>query len=211
MDGTLIDSERLWTRALDDTAAWLGGSLSDDVRPQMLGAGTARLVELVHEEVGVDGDQAVTAAYLNERVAASMASELAWRPGAPELLRAVEAAGVPAALVTSTERQLAAVCLDMIGQHYFAVTLYGDEVQQRKPHPEPYLTVASRLGVEPGRCVAIEDSPAGIAAAEAAGCTVLAVPSEVAIEPGPGRTVRSSLVGLTVDDLDALVRARLAG
>jgi beta-phosphoglucomutase-like phosphatase (HAD superfamily) len=82
----------------------------------------------------------------------------------------------------------------------------GDEVSRPKPHPDPYLRAAELLGVEPARCVAIEDSPLGIAAAEAAGCAVLAVPSEVHIEAAPARTIRTSLAGLAVAELAALVR-----
>ena len=69
----------------------------------------------------------------------------------------------------------------------------GDQVMDGKPHPEAYLTAAARLGVDPARCVAIEDSPTGIASAEAAGCVVVAVPHIVPIEPAPGRTEVQSL------------------
>ncbi|MGH8961373.1 MAG: HAD-IA family hydrolase, partial [Jatrophihabitantaceae bacterium] len=70
----------------------------------------------------------------------------------------------------------------------------------------PYLTAAARLQVPPERAVVIEDSPLGIASGEAAGCVVVAVPSEVRIEPSPTRTVVDSLLSLTIDRLDALVR-----
>jgi beta-phosphoglucomutase-like phosphatase (HAD superfamily) len=76
-----------------------------------------------------------------------------------------------------------------------------------KPAPDPYLRAAALLGVAPGDCVAVEDSPTGIRAAEAAGVPVLAVPCEVPIPPGPGRVVRESLVGLTLDDLESVRRA----
>ena len=62
----------------------------------------------------------------------------------------------------------------------------GDEVQHGKPDPEAYLTAAARLGVDPARCLAIEDSPAGVASAEAAGCVVIAVPNQVPIGRGAG-------------------------
>jgi beta-phosphoglucomutase-like phosphatase (HAD superfamily) len=83
----------------------------------------------------------------------------------------------------------------------------GDQVLDGKPHPEAYLTAAARLGVEPGRCVAIEDSPTGIASAEAAGCVVIAIPHSVPIERSATRTTVESLVDLTADRLDELVRA----
>jgi beta-phosphoglucomutase-like phosphatase (HAD superfamily) len=80
-------------------------------------------------------------------------------------------------------------------------------VAHPKPAPDPYLRAAELLDVPPAESVAIEDSPLGIASAEAAGCVVLAVPSEVPLEAAPGRTVVPSLVGITVADLAALVSA----
>jgi beta-phosphoglucomutase-like phosphatase (HAD superfamily) len=110
--------------------------------------------------------------------------------------------------VTSTNRPLTEIALDTLGRELFAASVCGDEVVRPKPHPEPYLTAAALIGASPKQCVAIEDSPLGIAAAEAAGCVVLAVPSEVAIEPAPTRSVRDSLAGVTVQHLAAMVRLR---
>jgi beta-phosphoglucomutase-like phosphatase (HAD superfamily) len=88
----------------------------------------------------------------------------------------------------------------------FATLVTGDQVSDGKPHPEAYLLAAERLGAEPARCVAIEDSPTGIAAAEAAGCVVVAVPHHVPIEPAPGRAIVSSLADLSVARLRRLAR-----
>ena len=90
-----------------------------------------------------------------------------------------------------------------------AVVVTGDEVNDGKPHPEAYLTAAARLGVDPARCVAIEDSPTGVASAEAAGCVVVAVPHHVPIAAAPTRTVVGSLTDLDVARLDAMVRERV--
>ena len=127
-------------------------------------------------------------------------------PGAGELLASLRAAGVPVALVSSSFRGLVDAVLDQ-GVGPFELTLAGDEVCDAKPHPEPYLTAARRLGVPAARCVVIEDSPSGVAAAEAAGCAVLAVPSVpgVVFDPAPRRRVVRSLTGVTVADLRALV------
>ena len=83
----------------------------------------------------------------------------------------------------------------------------GDEVVHAKPAPEPYLTAAARLGVNPARCVVLEDSPAGIASGEAAGCAVVAVPSVAGVQVGERsrRLVVPSLVGVTVGQLQGLV------
>jgi HAD superfamily hydrolase (TIGR01509 family) len=206
MDGTLLDSERLWTVALDDLAEWLGGELSTAARESMVGSTLSRSVAILHDDLGVEADPEASSAFLIQRTAEQFHTDLTWRPGARELLIAVHSAGVPAALVTSTHRRLTEIALDTLGREYFAATVCGDEVRRPKPSPDPYLLAAELLGVAPGSCVAIEDSPLGIASAEASGTAVLAVPSEVAIAPASTRTVRTSLIGLTVADLAALVR-----
>ena len=205
MDGTLLDSEKVWDVALADLAAWLGGDLSVTARRRMVGSSLARSVAILHADLGIEADPESSAAYLTERTAELFRTSLTWKPGGRELLAALRAAKIPAALVTSTHRYLTEIALDTIGREFFAATVCGDEVRKPKPHPDPYLRAAELLAVDPTRCLAVEDSPLGIAAAEAAGCAVLAVPSEVAIDPAPTRTVRDSLAGVSVADLAALV------
>jgi HAD superfamily hydrolase (TIGR01509 family) len=206
MDGTLLDSEKVWDVALADLAAWLGGELSATARQRMVGSSLARSVAILHADLGIEADPESSGAFLTERTAELFRTALVWKPGARELLEALREANVPSALVTSTHRYLTEIALDTIGREFFAAVVCGDEVRRPKPHPDPYLRAAELLGVEPGRCVAVEDSPLGIAAAEAAGCVVLGVPSEIVIEPAPTRTIRASLVGVSVAELAALVR-----
>jgi HAD superfamily hydrolase (TIGR01509 family) len=206
MDGTLLDSEKVWDVALDDLATWLGGDLSPSARERMVGSSLARSVAILHADLGIEADPESSAAYLTERVAELFRTDLVWKDGALELLRAVNEAGIPAALVTSTHRRLTEIALDTMGRQHFTATVCGDEVRRPKPNPDPYLRAAELLGVRADRSVAIEDSPVGIAAAEAAGCVVLAVPSEVEIEQAPTRTIRHTLADVTVADLAAMVR-----
>jgi len=206
MDGTLLDSEHIWEIALNDLAHELGGTLSIASRAAMVGAHTSQLVDLVHKELAVGADQSRSAEFILTRTAELFHTGLKWRPGAQQLLADIRSAGIPAALVTSTERALVEIALDTLGRDYFAVTVCGDEVDQPKPAAAPYQQAAQALSANTARCVAVEDSPVGVAAAEAAGCVVLAVPSEVMINPAPGRTVRSSLVGTSASDLVSLVR-----
>lgn len=205
MDGTLLDSEKVWDVALDDLAAWLGGTLSPAARASMIGSSLRRSVGIVHADLDVDADPARSGAFLTDRTTELFGTELTWQPGARELLAAVHDAGIPAALVTSTYRALTEIALDTLGRHYFTATVCGDEVAHPKPSADPYLRAAALVGAAVRACVAIEDSPLGVASAEAAGCAVLAVPSEVVIEPAATRTVRASLVGLSVADLTALL------
>lgn len=205
MDGTLLDSEKVWDVALADLASWLGGELSTRARQRMVGSSLARSVAILHADLGIEADPESSGAYLTERTAELFRTDLTWKPGARELLSTVRDAGIGAALVTSTHRHLTEIALDTMGREFFTVTVCGDEVRRPKPHPDPYLRGAELLGVDPTDCVAIEDSPLGIAAAEAAGCAVLAVPSEVEIEPAPTRTICSTLVDMSIADLAALL------
>ena len=70
--------------------------------------------------------------------------------------------------MTATHRRLVEPVLDAVGRHYFAASVAGDEVRHGKPAPDPYLTAAALLGVDPTQCVALEDSPTGVAAARGA-------------------------------------------
>ncbi|WP_308258343.1 HAD family hydrolase [Saccharothrix obliqua] len=208
MDGTLLDSEKLWDIPLYEFAEKLGGELSLATRQAMVGSNVPTTMALLFAEVGVtptDDEVADGAAWIMRRTEEVFRAGLPWRPGAREALREVRSSGVPMALVTSTERGLTEVALDTIGRDLFDVTVCGDEVGGRnKPLPDPYLRAAELLGVDAARCVAVEDSPTGVASAVAAGCTVLVVPCDVPVPPGERRVFRESLVGVDLDVLKSL-------
>ena len=180
MDGTLVDSEKLWDVALHELAAEYGGTLSGPARRAMMGtAWPRRWASSTTTSANRGGTHRPAPSWINARILELFRTGLRWRPGALTLLRAVRAAGIPTALVTSSGRPLVEVALDTLGRDSFDAVVCGDEVDSAKPHPEPYLTAARLLGVPIGRCVAIEDSPTGVASALAAGAAVLAVPAEV--------------------------------
>jgi HAD superfamily hydrolase (TIGR01509 family) len=210
LDGTLLDSEKLWDIPLYELTEKLGGQLSTETRQAMVGTNVPVTLRLLFAEVGIThpGEEQLVdaAAWVERRMTEVFRQDLPWRPGAAAALATVRATGLPMALVTSTERTLTEIALDTIGRHLFDVTVCGDEVDGRnKPLPEPYLKACRMLAVEPTECVAVEDSPTGVASAVAAGCTVLVVPCEVEVEPGERRVFRTSLEGLTVADLTALL------
>jgi HAD superfamily hydrolase (TIGR01509 family) len=197
MDGTLVDSEKVWDIALRELAVRAGGELSDAARHAMIGNSMATSMRLMREDLGQpDRPEAPDVAWLNARVLELFADGLVWRPGACELLHAVRVAGLPTALVTSTGRALVEVALKTIGPENFDVVVCGDDVRMPKPDPEPYRTAATLLGVRVEDCVAIEDSPTGVASALASGAAVLAVPAELELPPTDGVHLRTSLVGV---------------
>ena len=113
----------------------------------------------------------------------------------------MKAAGLPTAMVTMSYRNLASTVAELLPAGSFDTLVCGDDVRNGKPDPEPYLLAASRLGVPAERCLAIEDSPSGIASAEAAGCLVVAVPNQVPVPAAPTRTVLPTLDGLSLAEL----------
>lgn len=197
LDGLLIDSEPVWSIAEEEIMAWLGGPWNIEVKAACLGK---RIDESCRNLVAIAGSDRAPEEVMErllDRMAQLFRHHLPWMPGARALLDRLGAAGVPLGLVSSSFRVLVDAALETIGKDRFAVTLAGDEVSRAKPDPEPYLRAAAALGADPAYCVVFEDSPTGVAAAEAAGCRVVAVPDVVPIPPAPGRLVLSSLVEVT--------------
>ncbi|MBS9533021.1 HAD family phosphatase [Mycobacterium sp. M1] len=204
MDGTLVDSEKLWDVAMEALYAHLGGVLTPAVRESTIGGSAQDTMRIVYDDLGLIPDpaaMAATAHWMHDYTAGLFDAGLPWCDGAREMLDSLAAQGVPMALVTNTPRALAERAFDTIGRHYFTATVCGDEVPRGKPAPDPYLRAAELLGIEPADCLAVEDSVTGTAAAEAAGCPVLVVPNHIEVPTGPGRHHVVSLAGLTVADL----------
>ncbi|NAZ74972.1 HAD-IA family hydrolase [Kineococcus sp. T13] len=209
MDGTLVDTEPHWIAAETALVTRHGASWGHEQALQLVGSALPEsgrvLAEHLRSAVGVHVDPAEVVEELLDAVVAAVSAGVVWRPGALALLRALGAAGVPCALVTMSYRNLATTVAGMV-PGAFAVVVSGDEVARGKPAPDPYLRAAQLLGVDAQRCVAIEDSPTGVASAEAAGCRVIACPHMVAIPPAPGRSRVASLA-----QVDLEVLARVAG
>ena len=201
LDGTLVDSERLWSDSMDRVAAQLGGALSPASRDRTVGQSVPLAVGIMLEDIGASESVESTVALLLTITGEIFAEELLWQPGAEELIDAIRAAGLMTALVTNSPRSLVDVALRMLGNHRFDITICGDEVVRVKPDPYPYLRATELLGLTAEAVLAVEDSPSGTQAAVDAQIPVLVVPSLVAVPEGPGRIFASSLLGATVDEL----------
>ncbi|MFI6523024.1 HAD family hydrolase [Spirillospora sp. NPDC050679] len=205
MDGLLIDSERLWLRVEFEVMEWLGGAWSEEHQKRLVGGSLDLAVAYMLELTGAPVPPEEVGRRLMDRMVELIGAGVDLMPGAAELLAEVAASPVPAALVSSSHRRLIDAALGSIGRGNFELTVAGDEVARTKPAPDPYLTAAARLGVDPARCVVLEDSPNGVAAAEAAGCAAVAVPNVLPIPPAPGRTVVGSLREVDLARLRSLV------
>lgn len=206
MDGTLVDTERLWWEAVEQVAAGLGRSLAETDEGDVLGRPVEHTAEVLSRATGAPF--AEVAADLHREFAVRVRSGVVARPGALRLLDALAADGVPAALVTASPRAVADLVVEALGAGRFAVTVTADDTPRTKPDPDPYLAACRALGVEPATCVAVEDTQTGVSSAEAAGCAVLAVPSLAPIASAPGRTVLESLEDVTPARLREMITPR---
>ena len=198
MDGLLVDSEPLWFEAERTVMARMGGSWTRADQLELTGGSLGHTVGYLRAKALRPAEPALVGRWLVDAMAALVAGRgVPLMAGAAELLAEVAAAGIPSALVTSTQRRIMDAIIASTGLA-FAVTVCGEDVRRGKPDPEPYLRAAALLGEAPGGCVALEDSPRGIAAAQAAGCPVIAVPS-MPLPAGmadaglPGQAVAASL------------------
>src|SRR3954451_7730582 len=202
MDGTLLDTETVYLQA--SIAALNALGYTDGV------------TELCHAMIGIPGPDnertlrshfgaGFPLAEVNRLFAAKsveiLQTGMPLKPGVIALLDAIEAAGLPKAIVTSSSRSTAAAHLGLAGiEHRFDAILTRDDVSRAKPHPALYLLAAERLRTGARACVAIEDSNPGVAAAHAAGAITLMVPDIVP----PTQETRAKCAAI-LPDLDATI------
>lgn len=205
MDGTLVDTEPSWFAAETAIVEAAGGAWSQAQATALLGSDLLVAAEKIRRQGPVDLEPAEIVERMLDHVAADVRRALAWRPGARELLGELVKLGVPCALVTMSWARLAQAVVDALPRGTFAAVVTGDDVRHGKPHPEPYLEAARRLDADPGECIAIEDSPTGVASATAAGVPTVAVPHVVPVPTGAGRVIVP-----TLDRVDARRLVELA-
>lgn len=195
MDGTLVDTEPYWIDVEFELAAKHGGTWSHEHALNLVGNDLIESGRYIREHMGIDLEPAQIVEELLDGVVERVVDEVPWRPGAMDRLEELGEREIPCALVTMSYRRFVAPILDALPTTTFAAVVTGDSVSRGKPHPEPYLKAAALLGVDPTRCLAVEDSNTGARSAEAAGCTVLVVPNHVPVLDGARRLFTDSLAG----------------
>ncbi len=153
MDGTLVDSEKLWDISLSALYESLGGALSRQTRTALVGASAEETMVTVYTDLGLDPHprrMAESIRWLHDYTADLFDGGLPWCAGAREMLEALAAERTPMALVTNTQRGLTEHALNSIGRQYFSVTVCADEVSSGKPAPDLYLRAAELLELAAG-------------------------------------------------------------
>lgn len=203
MDGTLVNTEPYWIAAETELIEAFGGSWSHEEALQLIGSGLWRSAQIMQSK-GVALTEVEIIDNLTDKVIEQLVEfGIPWRPGARELLMELREARIPTALVTMSVGRMAHHVADRLGFVGFDAVVSGDDVTNSKPHPEAYHRGAELLGVDITHCLAIEDSPPGIASASAAGAVVIGVPFMVELIDSPADVLWPTLDGRTVSDLSA--------
>ena len=178
MDGLLIDSEPLWRIAEIETLSAVGVPITEEDAVATTGLRTDEVVELWYARYPwSDPTKKEIEARIITRLIALVHERGSVMPGAHEALEAVSVAGYPLAIASSSTSEIITAVLQTLGiESFFQVTQSAEHESYGKPHPGVYIEAARRLGVEPRRCLALEDSPNGVIAAKAARMYCIAVP-----------------------------------
>ncbi|MDQ0644326.1 HAD family hydrolase [Microbacterium murale] len=201
MDGTIVDTERHWIAAAERMLAETGLAAPENALGRLVGLALPDGARVIHELGGTGSGDALLDRWIELATARTRTEGITWRPGARSLLRTLSNARVPLALVTMSYRDYADEILAALPSGTFDVTVTGDEVAHGKPSPDAYLRAAELLGVDPADCVAIEDSPVGLAAARAAGAATVGVPHDVPLAEDAADLLWPSLRGRGLHDL----------
>jgi HAD superfamily hydrolase (TIGR01509 family) len=177
-DGLTLDTEPAWTRAESAIFARYGATFTPEHKRDMLGSSRAAAAAKLERHLALPGRGADLMDELHELVMEELLAGAAPMPGAIELVAALRERGVPVGLASNSASDFVERALAGAGmQSAFDAILTADRVARAKPAPDVYLAAAEALGAAPTRCVALEDSQTGVAAALSAGMTVVGVPS----------------------------------
>jgi HAD superfamily hydrolase (TIGR01509 family) len=208
LDGVIVDSESAWAEAKHDLVDEAGGSWKPEATRAMLGMSSPEWSRYLRDELGVplslEEISAAVVATLERRYRES----LPLIPGAVDAVRRI-AEGWQLGLASSSNREIIDLVLEHAGlTDAFAVTVSSEEVARGKPAPDVYLEAARRLGANPARCVAIEDSSNGLRSAAGAGTAVVAIPNRE-FPPDPDALALADVVLGSIEELTADVVRRL--
>ena len=177
LDGVIVDSEHVWDDVRQRLAEERGGRWHDQASRDMMGMSSPEWSRYMHDMIGLSEPPEEINTEVVRRLEALYREEIPLLPGAVATVRLL-AARWPLGLASSSNRELIDLVLETSGlAPYFTATVSSEEVARGKPAPDVYLEAAGRLGVDPRRCAAVEDSENGIRSAKDAGMRVIAIPN----------------------------------
>jgi HAD superfamily hydrolase (TIGR01509 family) len=180
MDGTILDTELVFREIVFDVARGMGFEMRDDIHLAMVGSSHEATNALLVEAYGVAFPYSIFDEQCRAMMRQRMEEAVPVKTGAVEMLVELRDRGIPMAIATSSRAHHAHSHLQAAGLFdKFDTIVTRDDVSNPKPHPEPYLTAAGRLGILPTDCLAVEDSHSGVRAAHAAGMQTIMVPDLV--------------------------------
>jgi HAD superfamily hydrolase (TIGR01509 family) len=207
LDGVIVDSEQVWDDVREQLAKERGGRWHEGAQAAMMGMSSPEWSVYMHDEIGLEESPEEINAEVVRRMLARYRESLPLIDGAVEAVRRL-APEFTLAVASSSNRPLIEVVLERAGlAELFAVVVSSEEVAAGKPAPDVYLEAARRLGVEPVRCAAIEDSANGIRAAHAAGMRLIAIPNRH-YPPAPDAL---ALADVVLSSPDGLTPAAVGG
>jgi HAD superfamily hydrolase (TIGR01509 family) len=204
MDGVLVDTEPMHLRALNQVLAESGFALSEEENQQLLGTSFKATWDFLIKRFNFEAELERYAPAYDEAVVSLLREPLTPALGSMKLLADLRTHKVPLALASSAKRRWIEATLGALGMsHFFPISVSGEDVAHSKPAPDIFLLTASRLGLPANRCLVIEDSPNGIAAARGAGMDVIAVrtPNTEGLPLENATRIVSSLEEIDVRDL----------
>jgi HAD superfamily hydrolase (TIGR01509 family) len=177
MDGVIVDSEQVWDDVREQYTREVGGTYTETATRDMMGMSSVEWSRYMHDALGVPGTPEEINAEVVRRMLERYGEAPPLIPGAVEAVRSC-AEQWPLAVASSSNPELIEVVLERAGiRELFRAVVSSQEVPRGKPAPDVYLEAARRLGLEPGRCAAVEDSENGLRSARAAEMHVVAVPN----------------------------------
>lgn len=180
MDGTVLDTELVFRKIVFEVAGDLGFEMTDAVHKSMVGSSHETTNKLLVEAYGVSFPYPLFDEKCRIMMRERMHEDVPVKAGAREILAELRGRRIPTAIATSSRNAHASAHLGTAGLiDMFDTIVTRDDVENPKPHPEPYLLAARRLGVEPLHCLALEDSHMGVRAASAAGMQTIMIPDLV--------------------------------
>ena len=200
LDGVIVDSEHVWDAAREALARERGGRWHEKAQQDMMGMSSLEWSRYMHERLGLKDPPEEISAEVIRRLEATYREELPLIDGAPEAIARL-AQRWPLGLASSSNRPIIDLVLELGSLHrFFKVTVSSEEVARGKPSPDVYLEAARRLGADPSKTAAIEDSRNGILSARAAGMRVIAIPNK-RFPPGEEALAEADVVLESISEL----------